>query len=115
MLSVARREGYGAANTSFEDLIVRSEKKPRALSTDEQKKVLGVYAKWMARLAEFAAETCLSEGDLLRLTEDEIETELGVITPEGGRKKTQVEQCSPLTERARAILDEIEQRSAEAR
>jgi hypothetical protein len=28
-------------------------------------------------------------------------------TPEGGRKKTKVEQVSPLTDRAREILQEI--------
>jgi integrase len=31
----------------------------------------------------------------------------GVIVPDGGRKKTSVEQCSPLTPRALAILNEI--------
>ena len=50
--------------------------------------------------------TCLSEGDLLRLTDDDIDLELGVIVPDGGCKKTSVEQCSPLTPRALAILNE---------
>jgi integrase len=61
----------------------------------------------MRRLAEFAVETCLSEGDILRLTDDMINPQRGVIVPEGGRKKTEVHQVSPLTGRARAILDEI--------
>ena len=34
MLSVARREGYQTPNPSFEDLIIRVDKKPRALSLD---------------------------------------------------------------------------------
>jgi integrase len=107
MLRVAAREGYKMILPSFEDLIVRTKFGGRALTADEQKKVLAVYPIWLARLAEFAKETCLSQGDLLRLTDDEIDTHLGVIKPEGGRIKTGVEQVSPLTKRARQILDEI--------
>jgi integrase len=107
MLRVATREGYKVILPSFEDLIVRTKFGGRALSADDQKKVLAVYPMWLARLAEFAKETCLSQGDLLRLTDDEIDTRLGVIKPEGGRIKTGVEQVSPLTKRAREILDEI--------
>ena len=107
MLRVAAREGYQVSVPSFEDLIVRTKRGGRALTADEQKKVLAVYAPWMRRLAEFAKETCLSEGDLLRLTDDMIDRAKGVIVPDGGRKKTDVEQVSPLTPRARAILDEI--------
>jgi integrase len=36
-----------------------------------------------------------------------IDERQGVIKPEGGRKKTNVEQISPLTDRARRILEEI--------
>jgi len=107
MQRVAAREGYKVILPSFEDLIVRTKFGGRALTADEQKKVLAVYPIWLARLAEFAKETCLSQGDLLRLTDDEIDTRLGVIKPEGGRIKTGVEQVSPLTKRAREILDEI--------
>jgi len=99
---------------SFEDLIVRTKFGGRPLSADEQKKVLAVYPMWLARLAEFAKETCLSQGDLLRLTDDEIDTRLGVIKPEGGRIKTGVEQVSPLTKRAREILDENDEKSGAA-
>jgi len=107
MLNVALREGYRVSVPSFEDLIVRTKRGGRALEANEQKKVLAVYAPWMRRLVEFAKETCLSEGDLLRLTDDMINREKGFIVPDGGRKKTDVEQVSPLTARARAILDEI--------
>jgi integrase len=61
----------------------------------------------MRRLWEFGRETCLSQGDLLRLTDDMIDERAGVIKPEGGRKKSGVEQVSPLTQKARQILDEI--------
>jgi integrase len=114
MLRVATREGYKVILPSFEDLIVRTKFGGRALSADEQKKVLAVYPMWLARLAEFAKETCLSQGDLLRLTDDEIDTRLGVIKPEGGRIKTGVEQVPPLTKRAREILDENDEKSGAA-
>jgi integrase len=74
---------------------------------DERAKVLEHYPEWLKRMAEFATETCLSEGDILRLTPEMIDERRGTITPEGGRKKTGVEQVSPLTSRAREILQEI--------
>ena len=107
MLNVALREGYRVIVPSFEGLIIRTKRGGRALDADEQKKVLEVYEPWMRRLAEFAKDTCLSEGDLLRLTDDMVNRDEGFIIPAGGRKKTEVEQVSPLTIRARAILDEI--------
>ena len=103
MLRVAAREGYMVRIPSFEDLIVRTKRGGRALSGDEQKKLLVGFPKWMARIAEFAKETCLSQGDILRLTEEMVDRQSGVIIPEGGRKKTETEQVSPLTTRARAI------------
>jgi integrase len=113
MLRVAKREGFQAAEPSFEDLIVRVKRGGRALSADEQEKVLALYPNWLARMAEFAKETSLSEGDILRLTPDMIDRKAGVVKPDGGRLKTQAttdgeqEQVAPLTARARAILDDI--------
>jgi integrase len=57
---------------------------------------------------QVARQFALSEGDLLRLTEDMIDREQGIIEPEGGRIKTGVRQVAPITERVTAILDEIE-------
>jgi hypothetical protein len=48
----------------------------------------------MRRLAEFADETCLSQGDLLRFTEDAIDTKTGIIRLNFGRGKTGVEAGS---------------------
>lgn len=107
-LRIASREGFTVIVPSlFEDLIVRTKRGGRALSADEQKAVLDVYPNWLARLAEFATETCLSHGDLLRLTDDMVDRRQGVIIPEGGRKKTGADQIAPLTPKARRILDEI--------
>ena len=101
------REGYKVSVPSFEDLIVRTERGGREITEDEQEKLLPIFEPWMRRLWEFGRETCLSQGDLLRLTDDMIDERAGVIKPEGGRKKSGVEQVSPLTQKARQILDEI--------
>jgi len=101
MLGVALREGYKVSIPSFDGLIVRAERSGRALSDQEQVKALAVYPKWMARFSDFAKETGLSEGDILRLDDTMIDCETGVIIPEGGRIKTEVDQVAPLTDRAR--------------
>jgi integrase len=107
MLRVAAREGFKVNVPSFDDLIVRTERGGRALTDTEQKAALELYPRWMQRIAEFAVETCLSQGDILRLTEDMIDWQRGVIVPTGGRKKTGVFQVSPLSQPARDILMEI--------
>jgi integrase len=107
MLNIAARENFKVAVPSFDGLIIRTQRGGRALSVDERGKVLEHYPKWLQWLAEFATETCLSEGDILRLTDPMIDERAGIITPDGGRKKTGVEQVSPLTPRAREILQEI--------
>jgi integrase len=88
-------------------LIVRTEFGGRELTEVEQQKALPVYAPWMQRLTRFASETCLSEGDLIRLTYADIDEARGVVRPAGGRKKTNGVQISPLTAKARAVFDEI--------
>jgi hypothetical protein len=73
---------------SFEALVVRTERGGRALTEDEEKKLLAIYPPWMRRLAEFADETCLAQGDLLRVTEDAIDTKTGILWLNFGRGKT---------------------------
>ncbi len=112
-LTIAKREELQVVIPSFEGLIVRTKRGGRALDHDERKKVLELYPKWLKRLAEFATETCLSEGDLLRLTEQMIDRKNRVIVPDGGRLKTQKtadeqpRQMAPLTDRCLELLDEI--------
>jgi integrase len=77
------------------------------LKDSEQVKLLKAAPAWLRRILIVAPETCLSEGDLLRLTDDMIDLEEGVIVPEGGRVKTEVEQISPITSAVRAVLQEI--------
>jgi len=114
MLNVYNREhDEKVIVPSFDGLIKRVAHAGRALDLGERKKLLAVYPKWLARLAEFATETCLSEGDILRLTEAMIDRDNRVIVPDGGRMKIQgkadgqPKQMAPLTDRALEIIDEI--------
>jgi hypothetical protein len=88
MLKIANREGFKVTVPNFEGLIVRTEFGGRELTEVEQQNALTVYAPWMQRLTRFASETCLSEGDLIRLTYVDIDEARGVVRPAGGRKKT---------------------------
>lgn len=115
MLNVYNREHDDQKITlpSFDGLIKRVAHGGRALDAEERQKVLAHYPRWMARLAEFATETCLSQGDILRLTESMIDRDNRVIVPDGGRMKIrgkaeeQPKQIAPLTDRALEIIDEI--------
>jgi hypothetical protein len=107
MLRTALREGYKAVCPSFEGLIIRTDRGGREIGEDEQQKVLPLFKPWMRRLWNFARETCLAQADLLRLTFDMIDERQGTITLAGGRKKSGVEQVSPLTHKAREILEQI--------
>ena len=115
MLKVYNREHdeEKIAVPSFDDLVKRVKRGGRALDEDERKNVLAVYPKWLARLAEFATETSMSQGDILRLTESMLDRKHRVIVPDGGRMKTQEtadeqpRQMAPLTDRALQIVEEI--------
>jgi integrase len=79
----------------------------RVLNPDEYQRLLTAAPMWFRRVLIVAFETCLSQGDLLRLTDDMIDENAGVIVPRDGRIKTGVEQVSPLTPIAREVLKEI--------
>ena len=79
----------------------------RVLNADEYQKLLSAAPLWFRRVLIVAFETCLSQGDLLRLTDEMIDEKAGVIVPRGGRIKTGVEQVSPLTSTVRTVLKEI--------
>jgi integrase len=99
-------EGF-TVNVSFRGLIVRSQRE-RVLDVEEEKALLDAYPVWLRRVCTFAVETCLSQGDVIRLTKAMIDYKRSEIVPMGGRLKTGVKQRAPLTDRARPMLDEIE-------
>ncbi len=111
MLKLARKKGCKVSDNLFFDkeLMPKAGGRKRILSQGEAVRLFAACSPWFRRLCEASMETCLSEGDLIRLTYDMINEETGIIEPEGGRCKTKVEQVAPLTARFREILEEIRQ------
>jgi integrase len=107
MLKKAHEEDIGVSVPSFKGLIVRSQR-DRVLDHAEEQALLDAYPTWVRRVAVFAAETCLSQGDIVRLTKDMIDRKRREVVPTNGRVKTGVEQRAPLTDRALEVLNEIE-------
>ncbi len=62
---------------------------------------------WLRRIVIVAAETCLSQADVLRLDDSMIDANEEVIVPEGGRAKTSVLQVAPITPKVSAVLEDI--------
>ena len=107
MLNKARENEIEAATPSFAGLIQRSQR-DRVLDEKEELAILEAYPAWLKRIAIVAQESCLSQGDIIRLTKNMIDRQRREIVPAGGRVKTGVEQRAPLTDRVLEILDEIE-------
>jgi integrase len=108
MVNLARDRGIQTSAVSFRGAIPEANTRERILTDAEAQRLLAILPKWFRRIAEVARETALSEGDLIRLTDDMVDREQGIIEPEGGRIKTGVRQVAPLTARVAEILDEIE-------
>ncbi len=87
----------------------------RVLKDSERERLLREGPLWFRRLLTVALETCLSRGDLLRLTDDDIDDENGVIVPNGGRLKTEVRQAAPLTEAVKKIFADIKRERKRAK
>jgi hypothetical protein len=98
MLNKARENEIQAATPSFAGLIQRSQR-DRVLDPKEERALLAAYPGWLRRIAIVARETCLPEGDILRLTKPMIDRRRRETVPAGGRAKTKVEQRAPLTDR----------------
>jgi integrase len=59
----------------------------RVLNADEYQKLLIAAPLWFRRVLIVAFETCLSQGDLLRLTDDMVDEKAGVIIPRAAGSK----------------------------
>jgi integrase len=108
MINLARDRGLQTSAVSFRGAIPEANTRERILTDSESQRLFAILPTWFRRIVEVARETALSEGDLIRLTDDMVDRERGVIEPEGGRIKTGVRQVAPLTDRVADILDEIE-------
>ena len=104
-----------SSNVSFDETLPSPTNRTRTLSQDEEKRLLEAAPVWLRWLLPFATETALSQGDILRLEHSDIDYDGGVIIPNGGRKKTEVTQASPLTEPVRDILEEIRREQKESK
>jgi integrase len=107
MLNLARSKRIKTSAVSFLGVIPKAQSRERVLSDSDEQKLFPLLPVWLLRLVEFGRETAISEGDLLRLTDDMINEDAGTIELDGGRIKTSVKQVAPLTQRAREILEEI--------
>ena len=65
----------------------------RVLNPDEYQRLLAAAPLWFRRVLIVAFETCLSQGDLLRLTDDMVDEKAGVIVPRDGRIKPAWNRC----------------------
>jgi integrase len=107
MRNTAIEHGLKASMVSFKGILPKVKGRDRVLSETEEARLFPAMPKWLYRPSVWSLESCLSEADLVRLTEPMMDEDVGVVTPEGGRKKTGVRQVAPLTPRMREILAQI--------
>ena len=106
---------YQVSAVSFEGVMPNANNRNRVLKDTERPRLLKECPLWLRRLFIVALETCLSLGDLLRLTWNDIDYVNGVIVPNGGRLKTEVRQAAPLTAPVRKILADIKREGKTAK
>jgi integrase len=107
MRNMALDKGIKASSVSFRGIVAKVKGRARQLSEAEEARLFQAMPTWLYRLAVWSVDSTLSECDLLRLNDDMISEELGVIEPTGGRKKTGTAQSAPLTPRMRQILSDL--------
>ena len=95
------------SSVSFDGVLPPANHRQRVLKDSERQRLLKESPVWLRWLLIAGLETCLSEGDRLRLRWEDIDEECGTITPLGGRLKTAVRQSSPLTEAVKKVLADI--------
>src|SRR5258705_842667 len=114
---IAKTKGvhYEVSAVSFEGVMPKANNRERVLKQTERHRLLRESPLWLRRLFIVALETCLSLGDLLRLTWDDIDYGNGVIVPNGGRLKTEVRQAAPLPAAVRKILADLKREAKRAK
>ncbi len=82
----------------------------RVLTDDEYGRLLEKCPSWLRSVCVGAWETCLTRGDLLRLTWNEIDLHGGMIELKNGRGKTGADQAIPVvTDELKALLAELQE------
>ena len=94
LLRMARKKGIHDKVTVFP--MAQEPSRKRTLTPGEYQKLLESCPTWLRRASVMAYETSLSRGDLLALTDDEIDTTEGIIELKNNRKKTGAAQAIPI-------------------
>lgn len=106
LLRLARKKGYRDKVTGFP--MAPENSRNRVLTDDEYGRLLDHCPTWLRRAFVGAWETCLTRGDLFRLTWDEVDMKRGIIELKGGRGKSKAEQQIPIvTDELKALLAEL--------
>ena len=106
---------YEVSSVSFDGVLPEANHRQRVLKDSERQRLLKESPVWLRGLLIAGLETCLSEGDLLRLRWEDIDEETGAISPDGGRLKTAVRQDAPLTDAVKKVLAEIKRERQRAK
>jgi integrase len=105
-LHAARKKGYQDKVTEFE--MEGETARNRVLTNEEYQSLLESCPPWLKRSCIMEYETCLTRGDLLELTWNEIDLKEGIIELQGGRGKTGAPQVIPiLTPELKALMTEL--------
>ena len=106
LLRMARKKGIHDKVTVFP--MAKEPSRKRTLTGAEYQKLLDNCPNWLRRACVMAYETSLSRGDLLALTDDEIDTDEGIIELKNNRKETGAPQAIPIvTPELRAVIAEL--------
>jgi integrase len=81
----------------------------RILEPEEELRLMEFYPLWLKRMAVFARETALNEGDRMEVTKFMVDRKNRLAKLPNGRNKTGQEQTPYLNETALKVLDDIDQ------
>jgi hypothetical protein len=90
-------------------LMWRHPGRDRILEPEEELRLMEFYPLWLKRMAVFARETGLNEGDCMELTKFMVDRKNRLAKLPNGRNKTGQEQTPYLNETALKVPDDIEQ------
>jgi integrase len=116
MLKAAAVDEISVSIPSFSDksskkterLMWRHPGRDRILEPEEESKLIEFYPPWLVRMATFAQETALNQGDTMELKRSMIDRKRRLVMLPDGRNKTGQQQTPFLSDVALKILDEIE-------
>jgi len=107
MTRLAAKEGLIEKVPTFEFESEKHLARERVASDQEYADLLKNSPRWLQRVSIGAYETAISQGDLLKLTWDEVDQEPDTIVLRGGREKTGVKQTAWISLALREVLNEL--------